>query len=835
MDPISADASEPDEVDNAEVRNVISGGVFFGAVIQGRYINVQLPPQVPTALSGLPAGSPGFSGRDKELAALLEVLNPDGSGPGPAIVLSGLAGVGKTELAVQAAHAAQNRDWYPGGVLFVDLYGYDETRRLEPSAALDSLLRALGIPAEHIPTDFQDQARLYSSALATFAEQGRRVLVVIDNAYSAEQARALLPATGAVVTSRHSIATLDARLLDLDALTPPDSVTLLERNLRLARPGDSRIVDSPEDAALVALLCGHLPLALRIVAALLARHPQQTLRQMAADLTDERTRLDELAAESWAVRAAFDLSYRNLEQEQARGFELIALSPGPYVATDAVIALTDGDPRTVVRMLAELAAAHLIEPAVVGDHWRMHDLVRLYAAEKSSGSGRKAREQAVSRLLGFYLRMAAAGDRHLRALPGVAVPAEFADREEALTWFDVERTTLIAAAAQAASTGRDRIASDLPNHMSEYLDWRRHFDDKIITESISRAAARRLRDRRREAAALNNLGIALIKVRRFEDAITACTEAAALLRKARYRQVRGNALNTLGIALRHVRRFDDAITAHQQAVEAFRVVRDGHSEAMALNNLGSDLREVRRFDEAITAHQRAVAVYRQAGDRHREGRALGNLGVVLREMRRFDEAVAASDAAGVLHRGAGDRDGEGDAMLNRGVALVEIARFEEAVAVLENAVAIYGEVGNLQREALARTDLGLALAGAGQLLLGIAAHEAAAATLREVGDRHGEGVAVNNLGAALRQAQRFDDAVAAHRQAASIFQETGDPRFEGAARTGAGAALSEAGRPEEAIAAYEAALVAFRRIGDRYAEGLTLSALTALRAAATEG
>ena len=200
-----------------DVSNEISDGIFFSTVIQGRNITIQLPQPAATALEGLPRASPVFTGRDQDMDRVLAQLDPGcgeqaADGPVPVVVVTavgGLAGVGKTELAVQAARYAQARGWFPGGALFVDMFGYDPARRLEPSQALEGFLRALGVPGEHIPPETQDRSRLYTSILASYAQQGRRLLVIIDNVCGHDQVRPLLPTdgcTGAIVTSRHTLA-----------------------------------------------------------------------------------------------------------------------------------------------------------------------------------------------------------------------------------------------------------------------------------------------------------------------------------------------------------------------------------------------------------------------------------------------------------------------------------------------------------------------------------------------------------------------------------------------------------------------------------------------------
>lgn len=267
----------------SDTSNQILNGVYFGWVIQGRNVSLQLPAPVTPALHGLPPASPTFTGRDTHVEELLHGLAPGLQRQEAVLVASvaGLAGVGKTELVVQTAHQASEKPgWFPGGVLFIDMFGYDTGRRLSPTQALHSLLDALGIPAEHLPQELQDLSRLYRSVLAEYARQKQRILVVIDNASSSEQVGPLLPTDGttaALLTSRHTL-DVGARLHDLDILDERSSVELLRMAVFKARGAtDTRVTDSPEDAAAIARLCAGLPLALRIAAALLADIPSRPL------------------------------------------------------------------------------------------------------------------------------------------------------------------------------------------------------------------------------------------------------------------------------------------------------------------------------------------------------------------------------------------------------------------------------------------------------------------------------------------------------------------------------------------------------------------------------
>jgi tetratricopeptide (TPR) repeat protein len=646
--------------------STISGGTFHGPVLQAGTIHASFPSAAaPVALAQLPPVTAGFTGRDDELGVLAGLLDLAGT-PGAVVVsaVAGLAGVGKTTLAVQAGHAAIRSGWCRGGVLFIDLHGYDDAP-IEPISALDALLRALGVPAEHIPATVEERAGLYRSALAQISEP---VLVIADKRLLRGQVRPLLPGAGphkVLVTSRHTLAGLGARLVDVTVLDGEASIALLERALRAARPADDRINGDRDAAVELAGVCGGLPLALQITAALLSADPPLTAAELVKELASESARLERLRYDDGggpgapSVAAAFELSYRGLEEIPARIFR-----PDISTATAAVLAgIPVGEVR---RVLAGLARAHLAEAApAAGGRWRIHDLLRLYAQRLSDEhADADGREQARDRLLGYYLDMAGAADGHLRALPGVIAPGVSAGRDEALAWLDAERLSLIAAVTLAASTGRDQIAMPLPLRLAVYFGWRRRFDDRLSTAGVSRDAARRLGDRAGEATALNNIGLALRNLRRFTEAVAAHRDAAAIYRQTGDRSGEGGALSNLGLVLQEVRRFNEAITAQRDAAALFQETGDRHLEGMALSNLGSVLSQARRFEEAITAQQEAAAIFREIGDRHSQGMALGNLGTAMREMERFDEAIAAHQEAAAIFREAGDQHSESVALGN---------------------------------------------------------------------------------------------------------------------------------------------------------------------------
>ncbi|MGW1537648.1 tetratricopeptide repeat protein [Streptomyces aureus] len=784
------------KADDKAVHNEISGGMQVGPVLMGRDFQLELPPTIAPALSAMPSPTRSFTGRDDHISQLLSDLAPnqDQGQRAQVSAIAGLAGMGKTELAVQAAaRALEQPGWFPGGVLFVDLAGYDPDRRVAPEQALYGLLRALSIPPEHIPPDVQDRQRLYRSAMAAYAKEGKRILVIVDNASTAAQARPLLPTDGttaALVTSRHTLDGLEACHYDLAQLDERPSRCLLDRALREARGDrDTRFADDPDATAAIARMCAGLPLALRIAAATLIAAPARPAAALATALTAEHTRLDKLRrpdganlnASERAVRAAFDLSYRLLGEDHARLFRLLPLNPGPDVSTEAAAQLASDDLDDVEDLLQQLTEAHLVEPGRTWGRWRLHDLVRLYADEHGQAcADADQRAQAILRLFTHYRDTAEAADTHVDTRARER-DARFRHRDDALAWLDAERTSLTSVALAAPNLGHPALALALSFALARYLTFRRRFDDSVSLARAAAAVAAEQNDPTAEACAWNNLGSAWLEARQFEEAITALTRAAGTFQDLSDRHNEVSTWNNLGVALREVRRFEEAITALTRAAGTSRDLDDKHNEARASNNLGLALQEVRQFEEAIAAHTRAALLYQELGDRHGEASAWNNLGNSLREVHRFEEAITALTRAARLYRELGDQHGEATAWTNLGLALKQVHRFEEAITALTRAADTFQELGELHNEASAWNNLGGAWLEVDQAEKAIAALTRAAGLYQELGDRHSEASAGNNLGVVLRGVRQFDEAIIALAGAADIFQELGDCELAGVA------------------------------------------------------
>lgn len=818
-------------------RNEISGGIFFSAVIQGRGISVVLPRELTPAMAGLRDASVVFTGRDDDLDQLMGLIDPAAEPAPRTTAVSGLPGVGKTELVLHAAHTALRAGWFPGGVLFIDLFGYDPDpgRKATAWSALDSLLRSAGIPAEHIPAAEQDRARLFASVLARYAEEGSPVLLVIDNVSTAAQVTPLIPAAGKVlVTSRHRLPLQNARRLELDKLSEAAGLGLLAAELALVAGTDTRVASQPTDAAAIARLCDGLPLALQIIAALLAAHPSRPLSSMAADLQDARTRLDEMryrepGGAELAVRSAFDLSYNQLDAQQRRIFRLLPLNLGPEISAAAVAAMTSLDEQAARRSLEELERAHLIEAGTADRHWRMHDLLRVYALGLADESHDLPR--AIGLLLAYYVDTVGAAARQLEPTATRRPEDPFANRAQALAWLDTEYPNLtpygnLVIFEPAALRPATAV---LFLRLWRYFELRRLTDDWIRFTDFALLVARTLGDRDQEADALTKLSGGLRHARRFDDAIAACQEAIGIQRELGNRHAEGIALNNLAAAQSAAGQQSEAITSTQAAAAIFSETGDRHREGIALAHLGHALGSLEQYADSIAAYRRALVVFRETEDRLGEGAALMNLGVVLGEAgERGDEAVAAEQDAMAMLGEAGDRHGAVQALVNLVGILIEAGRFDEAVTAGGEAVTRARGLATVSLEGAALVNLAMALEGVGRGEQAAEALRDAAAAYRGNGNGDGEAGAHLRLGNLLRGKGQLPQAVDAYRAAADHYRQTWNRSEEARALFNLALVLRQAGRFQEAVEPVRGAVSAYREAGNRDEEARSLLLLGAV-------
>ena len=780
----------------------------------------------PKVLAQLPATTFAFTGRDAELAALSDLLDP--ADKTAVSLVTGLPGVGKTTLAIEAGHAALRRGWFSGGALFIDLHGYDATTKTA-TQALDWLLRSLGVSDKDIPADEAERAAAYRSRLADVKEP---VLVIGDNASSAGQILPLLPGVGPhkmIVTSRHNLFKLNARLLDIATLGNGEAAELVDTALRAWHPDDNRIASDPEGARRLARLCGGLPLALWIAAALLGDEATHSASELADELAVESERLERLhyydnTDVEVSVAAAFELSFRKLSEAEARLFLLLSLNPGPDISTASAAVLADISAGNAREVLNRLTRAHLVEatPGVKG-RWRMHDLVRLFAARLSADRvGIDIKEQARSRLFEQYSDLTYAATSHLRGPEDDHRLGRFTARDEALDWLDAEHSNLVAAAGEAVEFGNYSLAFDLCGTLVDYLSWRRYVDDWSTVGAICLKAAQHLNQKEKEAGARDIRGLSLQGTRQFEEAVAEHSAAAAIFRATGDRYREGRALHNKGMALEELRRFSEAIQAYQKDFAICREMGDLVGQGITLNSMSSCLREENRLEEAVNACRASIAIHQETGDRHRTGMALNSLAAALTDMGRLDEGITAGREAVAILRETRDRYMEGQALLTLGNLLLQKKSFVEGTELTRDAIAVFQEIGDLHAEGSATNNLGSAFLWTKHFDEAAATYERAVAIARETGDRYQEGIASYNRGLALVRLQRFDKAIGAYRDSVAIFREIEDLQHEARALHDLSVAQYEMQDDQGMIATSREAAAAFRATGDRRREGIAL-------------
>jgi tetratricopeptide (TPR) repeat protein len=643
----------------------------------------------------LPATAGPFIGRISELHELTCVL--DTADLHAIVVISGMAGVGKTTLCVNWAHRVVDR--FPDGQLYVNLRGFDPSHApLSPADAVRGFLDAFGYPPDRLPLSLDAQASLYRSIMSD-----RRALIVLDNALNAGQVRPLLPGNSqslVLVTSRDRLTGLvvghAARSIELGLLNHRDACEVITSRL-------SQTSQDPQALDELATRCGGLPLALSIVGARAASRPTFPIATLVEELQTERRQLDLLTTGDPATtaRTVLACSYHALDADSQRVFRLLGLQTGTEISLYAAASLTDLSVSRARHVLHDLSRVHLLdEPTPT--RFGFHDLVREFASDCAHADEPEPdRRLAVHRLIDYYLHAALAGDDLLgphrrriirkQPLPGV-VTLKFSHYQEAMDWFRVEHAALVGAVDTAVELGLDDLAWQLPWALSTYMRRTGHLHDRAAVQRAASAAARRLGNREAEAITSRLLGNVINRLGSYDEAIDLHNHALTLLQEPDDVAERADTLLARGRVLSRMGRFDDA-RADAAAAYRFALAAESRDLQAGALTMGAHCTSVLgRPTEGAETCKQALVIYREIGNPEGIADALCTLALALQLAGEPAQAVEHYRESIRLDYELDDRYYTAYALNNVGDSYWDLGQSAAAVEAWEQALAIFDQL-----------------------------------------------------------------------------------------------------------------------------------------------
>ncbi|GGV04032.1 AfsR/SARP family transcriptional regulator [Streptomyces spectabilis] len=763
-------------------------------VLNGAPLHELLPPPEPAVAAPRTLPShPELVGREHELAAILSAA-PAQAAPGAVITLqavSGMAGVGKSLLAVHAARHLGGR--YPDGQIHLDLRAHSPGQEpLAPEAALRALLRVLGVPARAIPDTLDELVSLWRTLLST-----RRAVIVLDDAAGPEQLRPLLPGASpslVIITSRRRITGLPGvRPVLLDVLPPDDAAALFRRLAGHERTGRAH------EVADIVRLSGYLPLAIELAAGRLASRPAWTTANLLHRLTHGHGRLAEIRDGSREMVRAFEVSYMTLTTEERAVFRRLGLQLGPDFETFTTAALTGLPARRAERVLESLLDAHLIQEPKP-ERYVFHDLLGEYARTLSlSEDPADERDGALRGLIDFYVQASDAADRLVyprRARPDLPRPARgratpaWPGPDAARHWLTAERPGLIAAERHCRTEGATQDAALLAGALANFLDEEGYSAE---AQRMHESAARHWRAVHRpdaEARALLDLGSALSRCGRYDEAFTAVRRARQVADRLRDSAVQAEALHLLGLLHWNLGRLPKALALQNEALALRLPTEDAWQIARCRNNLGITLLYLGDFRLAEDHFHAALAGFRTAGDELMRARVLNN--------------------CADLKTAVGDQ--------------------ESARKLLTAALEIFTELSSPSARAITQVNLANTMDSPAELNRMLDLYRDSLATFRRLGDRRNASITLHGIGLALHAADQFLEAAAQHRHALDLARSIGAAHEEAQALHGIGAAEQHLGQYAAAAAHFAEAIATAERTGSEPEAARARASLDALRA-----
>jgi len=820
--------------DRNQVIAKMSGGTAI-ANVETLIQNLQQPRSPESARYSLPVDAADFTGREDEIRQSETDLSA-----GRVVSIVGMAGVGKSALAVRVAHRLKAQ--FPGGQIYLNLQGED-TQPLSVDAALETLLRALGVDPAQMPTQRAERAAMYRSRMAQAL-----TLVLLDNATDARQVEDLLPGAGAcLITSRQQLDGLAGiKLVNLDPLPEAEALELFQKMLPI-----ERVQAEVAAARQIVEYCGRLPLALRIAAATLVRRSWQGRRLVdyAQQFADERQRLDRLRLDNLDIRASFELSYQELETTAAQLLGWLGLLAGDF-GTDILMPLSEKPAEPIQTALAALVDGRLVDPLALdpsAERYVLHDLMRLFALEKLETQTELAVVQAAKvRLVQWCGEQANTWADALN--PGrrrqwaEAIALEQATNESgeptmvaadleprlfqmALSWFEAERQTLVQAFNWAAETQQWQASVALAAKLAAFFNLRGYWGEWVSTHQQALTAARQAGDVHGEGQTLGNLGNVYESQGKRNEAIDCHEQSLKICRVSGDVHGEGQTLGNLGNVYGSQGKWNEAIDCHEQSLKIFRAIGDVQGEGKSLGNLGSVYLSQGKWNEAIDCHEQSLKICQAIGDVHGEGQTLGNLGNVYESQGKWNEAIDCHEQSLKICRAIGDVHGEGQSINNLGLVYKSQGKWNEAIDCYEQSLKIKRAIGDVHGEGSTLNNLGSVYRSQGKWNEAIDCCEQSLKIFRAIGDVHGEGQTLGNLGNVYESQGKWNEAIDCHEQSLKICRAIGDVHGEGATLNNLGLVYLSQGKWNEAIDCHEQSLKICQAIGDVHGEGQTLGNL----------
>lgn len=770
----------------------------------------------------LPREAAHFTGRHNLLDALEDLIDTGAElvAVRHSPIIHGMAGVGKTAVALHWAHSLVERGYFPDGHLYLDLRGFSTQTAISSQEALGRLLRGMGVHEKTIPRTEDEQKTLYRTLLAH-----RRLLILLDDVATTEQVRPLLPGRGnclVVVTSRDKLAGLVAdglRPFQIEPFSPQEAVAYIG-----AMVGEQRVDAEPQAAETLAHECAYLPLALRVAVAKVADSPDERLETTATELA-RGDRLPLLALPddpTQAVLPAFELSYHALSPELQRAFRLLCLVDGPDFTVEAAAALLDARESVARELIRALNRVHVVDQ-VEAQRYGIHDLLREFGRRREIADSPAVAAIALGKLLNYYLdRLRPAGrslGRYRRTIDSDDPSYQRRDvalraRDSALDWLERERANLVAAVGQAFKYGYTRLTWEFADALYDFLAYRRYGQDNEEVHMQGLAAAQHAEDSRAELFMLCHLGQIYLRRGAFEEANQCAQQAHNLSQRcgdlmglaesltvlARILHAQGNVKVSLELAassrmiwrrvgnehgeaealltVGYMRWLDGeygaALVSATWALDIQHRIGDRHGEADSLDLIAGAFRRMGDYAEATHHAERALRIRQESGDRYGESGTRLNLARVLRRRREFERARDLATTALHIRRDRGDGRGVGEAL----AAMARIHRYlndlESAKSSAEQAFALAFETIDRLTQADALHTLAHVYLANGE---GARALEMAAAALdidSTINDPYGRARRLHAFGLILLDLNRAHEALEHFTMAMRLERQIGD-------------------------------------------------------------